>query len=150
MQSEPRGGIELTAYSCICCLFHRIYYDARNHKHRICTSIIKHLQRPKSFQQATNRYSLPVVSYITFRLSILSYPQAYFLVAIFFTLLLDQFIVLQPFIRSSIYQVKIVILTALNFLQFRHTQCCTIISATFKNLINSLVYLVIHSSSLND
>jgi len=25
----------LTAYSCICWLFHRIYYDARNHKHKI-------------------------------------------------------------------------------------------------------------------
>ena len=24
----------MTAYSCICWLFHRIYYDARNHKHK--------------------------------------------------------------------------------------------------------------------
>jgi len=24
----------LTAYSCICWLFYRIYYDARNHKHK--------------------------------------------------------------------------------------------------------------------
>ena len=34
MQSEPSSGIKLTAYSCICWLFHRIYYDARNHKHK--------------------------------------------------------------------------------------------------------------------
>jgi len=27
-------NIKLTAYSCICWLFHRIYYDARNHKHK--------------------------------------------------------------------------------------------------------------------
>ena len=26
-------NIKLNAYSCICWLFHRIYYDARNHKH---------------------------------------------------------------------------------------------------------------------
>jgi len=26
MQSEPSSGIKLTAYSCICWLFHRIYY----------------------------------------------------------------------------------------------------------------------------
>jgi len=25
----------LTAYSCICWFFRRIYYDARNHKHKI-------------------------------------------------------------------------------------------------------------------
>ena len=25
----------MTAYSCICWLFHRIYYDAQNHKHKI-------------------------------------------------------------------------------------------------------------------
>jgi len=31
----------LTAYSCICWLFHRIYYDARNHKHKINKKIIK-------------------------------------------------------------------------------------------------------------
>ena len=41
MQSEPSSGIKLTAYSCICWLFHRIYYDARNHKHKtshgVCT-----------------------------------------------------------------------------------------------------------------
>ena len=36
MWSEPSSGIKLTAYSCICWLFHRIYYDARNHKHKIC------------------------------------------------------------------------------------------------------------------
>jgi len=30
----------LTAYSCICWLFHRIYYDARNHKHKIIIIII--------------------------------------------------------------------------------------------------------------
>ena len=35
MQSEPSSGIKLTAYSCVCWLFHRIYYDARNHKHKI-------------------------------------------------------------------------------------------------------------------
>ena len=35
MQSEPSSGIKLTAYSCICWLFHRIYYDARNHKHEV-------------------------------------------------------------------------------------------------------------------
>ena len=35
MQSEPSSGIKLTAYICICWLFHRIYYDARNHKHKI-------------------------------------------------------------------------------------------------------------------
>ena len=35
MQSEPSSGINLTAYSCICWLFHRIYYVARNHKHKI-------------------------------------------------------------------------------------------------------------------
>ena len=28
---------KLSAYSCICWLFHRIYYDARNHKHKIHT-----------------------------------------------------------------------------------------------------------------
>ena len=28
-------NIKLTAYSCICWLFHRIYYDARKHKHKI-------------------------------------------------------------------------------------------------------------------
>ena len=39
MQSEPSSGIKLTAYSCICWLFHRIYYDARNHKHKIEVSI---------------------------------------------------------------------------------------------------------------
>ena len=27
-------NIKLTAYSCICWLFHRIYYDARNYKHK--------------------------------------------------------------------------------------------------------------------
>ena len=31
---EPSNGIKLTAYSCICWLFHRVYYDARNHKHK--------------------------------------------------------------------------------------------------------------------
>ena len=35
MYSEPSSGIKLTAYSCICWFFHRIYYDARNHKHKI-------------------------------------------------------------------------------------------------------------------
>ena len=35
MQSEPSSGIKLTAYSCICWLFHRVYYDARNHKHKV-------------------------------------------------------------------------------------------------------------------
>ena len=35
MQSEPSSGIKLTAYSYICWLFHRIYYDARNHEHKI-------------------------------------------------------------------------------------------------------------------
>ena len=35
MQSEPSSGIKLIAYSSICWLFHRIYYDARNHKHKI-------------------------------------------------------------------------------------------------------------------
>ena len=35
MKSEPSSGIKLTAYSCICSLFHRIYYDAHNHKHQI-------------------------------------------------------------------------------------------------------------------
>lgn len=33
---------------------------------------------------ATNQYCLSMVSYITLRLSVLSYPQAYFSVAIFF------------------------------------------------------------------
>ena len=33
MWSEPSSGIKLTAYSCTCWLFHRIYYDARNQKH---------------------------------------------------------------------------------------------------------------------
>ena len=28
-------NIKLTTYSCICWLFHRTYYDARNHKHKI-------------------------------------------------------------------------------------------------------------------
>ena len=32
--SGPGSGIELTACGCICWLFHRIYYDARNHKHK--------------------------------------------------------------------------------------------------------------------
>ena len=35
MYSEPSSGIKLTAYSCSCWLFHRIYYDAWNHKHKI-------------------------------------------------------------------------------------------------------------------
>ena len=35
MQSEPSSGIKLTAYSCICWLFHIIYYDARNHEPKI-------------------------------------------------------------------------------------------------------------------
>ena len=39
MQCEPSSGIKLTAYSCICWLFHRIYYDARNHKHKIIINI---------------------------------------------------------------------------------------------------------------
>ena len=39
MQSEPSSGIKLTAYSCICWLFHRIYYDAWNHKHKIHGSL---------------------------------------------------------------------------------------------------------------
>ena len=34
MKSEPSSGIKLIAYSCICWLFHRIYYDARYHKHK--------------------------------------------------------------------------------------------------------------------
>jgi len=34
MYSEPSSGIKLTAYSCVCWLFHRIYYDAENHKHK--------------------------------------------------------------------------------------------------------------------
>ena len=29
----------MTAYSCICWLFHRIYYDSRNHKHKIVNTI---------------------------------------------------------------------------------------------------------------
>jgi len=33
-------NIKLTAYSCICWLFHRIYYDARNHKHEILINSI--------------------------------------------------------------------------------------------------------------
>jgi len=32
---EPSSGIKLTAYSCICWLFHRIYYDAWNRKRKI-------------------------------------------------------------------------------------------------------------------
>ena len=40
MYSEPSSGIKLTAYSCICWLFHRIYYDARNHKHKIVETIL--------------------------------------------------------------------------------------------------------------
>ena len=40
MQSEPSGGIKLTAYSCICWLFHRIYYDTRNHKHKILCHMV--------------------------------------------------------------------------------------------------------------
>ena len=35
MYSEPSSGIKLTAYSCICWLFHRIHYDAWNYKHKI-------------------------------------------------------------------------------------------------------------------
>ena len=42
MQSEPRSGIKLTAYSCICWLFHRIYYDARNHKHKTHFQVFQH------------------------------------------------------------------------------------------------------------
>ena len=42
MQSEPSSGIKLTAYSCICWLFHRIYYDARNHKHKIICFVDLH------------------------------------------------------------------------------------------------------------
>ena len=34
LQSESSSGIKLTAYSCICWLFQRIYYDAQNHKHK--------------------------------------------------------------------------------------------------------------------
>ena len=43
--SVPSSGIKLTAYSCICWLFHRIYYDARNHKHKI------HLQEVHTFKK---------------------------------------------------------------------------------------------------
>jgi len=32
---QPSSGIKFTAYSCICWLLHIIYYDARNHKHKI-------------------------------------------------------------------------------------------------------------------
>ena len=42
MQSEPSSGIKLTAYSCICWLFHRIYDDAWNHKHKISTKCYIH------------------------------------------------------------------------------------------------------------
>ena len=46
MWSEPSSGIKLTAYSCICWLFHRIYYDARNHKHKkqLYIDILCHLR----------------------------------------------------------------------------------------------------------
>ena len=40
MYSEPSSGIKLTAYSCICWLFHSIYYDAWNHKHKILYCIV--------------------------------------------------------------------------------------------------------------
>ena len=36
--------MKLTAYSCICWLFHRIYYDARNHKHKIELHVIKNTE----------------------------------------------------------------------------------------------------------
>ena len=35
MYSEHSSGIKLIAHSCICWIFHRIYYDARNHKHKV-------------------------------------------------------------------------------------------------------------------
>jgi len=35
-------NIKLTAYSRICWLLHRTYYDARNHKHKIFTAYLKH------------------------------------------------------------------------------------------------------------
>ena len=44
MQSEPSSGIKLTAYSCICWLFHRIYYDARNIKHKTLILIFFNIQ----------------------------------------------------------------------------------------------------------
>ena len=35
-------NIKLTAYSCICWLFHSIYYDARNHKNKTLFSRLLH------------------------------------------------------------------------------------------------------------
>ena len=57
--SEPSSGIKLTAYSCICWLFHGIYYDARNHKHKIqstSTQVFEHLVTNQTDQQ--NAYNL--------------------------------------------------------------------------------------------
>jgi len=36
----------LTAYSCICWLFHIIYYDARNHKHKIVVISLHRFRQP--------------------------------------------------------------------------------------------------------
>ena len=34
MYSEPGSGIKLNANNCVCWLFKRMDYDARNHKHK--------------------------------------------------------------------------------------------------------------------
>ena len=49
MQSEPSSGIKLTAYSCICWLFHRIYYDARKYKQKKGNNIFVSLRSVISF-----------------------------------------------------------------------------------------------------
>jgi len=55
-------NIKLTAYSCICWLFHRIYYDARNHKHKklLQVFLIREVPRQNLVPQSehTTRVSL--------------------------------------------------------------------------------------------
>ena len=52
MQSEPSGGIKLTAYSCIYWLFHRIYDDARNHKRKIPRFLVDTLSKELNMKPA--------------------------------------------------------------------------------------------------
>ena len=54
MYSEPSSGIKLTAYSCICWLFHRIYYDARNHKPKINEGVLCKVYLSSVIYQVSN------------------------------------------------------------------------------------------------
>ena len=67
MQSEPSSGIKLTAYSCICWLFHRIYYDARNHKHKI-RLFIKDIVTLQGFPKTIKQFGQVRLGYVWFGL----------------------------------------------------------------------------------